>query len=61
MKAYSETGASDFTWTPRPSRSKKTFMRNNSAPAMSRLGGANLEKLWVSIDPFGADDLDEEV
>ncbi|XP_076906098.1 kinesin-like protein KIN-14Q [Bidens hawaiensis] len=60
MKAYSETGASDFTWTPRPSRSRKTFIRNNSAPAMSRLGGANLEKLWVSVDPFGADDLDEE-
>uniref|UniRef100_A0A251VP51 Putative calponin-like domain-containing protein n=1 Tax=Helianthus annuus TaxID=4232 RepID=A0A251VP51_HELAN len=62
MKAYSESGASDFTWTPRPSRSRKTFLRNNSAPAMNafaRSQGVSINELLA--DQFGdGDDLEEE-
>ncbi|KAI7726564.1 hypothetical protein M8C21_015615, partial [Ambrosia artemisiifolia] len=64
MKAYSESGASDFTWTPRPSRTRKTLMRNNSAPAMnafSRSQSISISELLGSTDQFwDGDDFDEE-
>lgn len=61
MKAYSESGASDFTWTPRPSRNRKTFTRRNSEPAMnafSRTHSVDIDDLLGSADQ---DDLEEEV
>ncbi|KAL8237426.1 hypothetical protein R6Q59_018507 [Mikania micrantha] len=64
MKAYSETGSSDFTWTPRPSRGRKTFLRRNSEPAMnafSRTQSVDIDQLLGSMDQYGdGDDLDEE-
>ncbi|KAI3675997.1 hypothetical protein L1987_85593 [Smallanthus sonchifolius] len=64
MKAYSESGASDFTWTPRPSRNRKTLNRRNSEPAMnafSRTHSVNIDSLLGSADQSGdEDDFEEE-
>ncbi|KAK9048480.1 hypothetical protein SSX86_032556 [Deinandra increscens subsp. villosa] len=64
MKAYSENESSDFTWTPRPSRSRKAaFMRRNSEPAMNafaRSQSVRIDQL-LAADQFGdGDDLDDE-
>ncbi|KAI3810470.1 hypothetical protein L1987_20085 [Smallanthus sonchifolius] len=64
MKAYSESGASDFTWTPRPSQNRKTLNRRNSEPAMnafSRTHSVNIDSLLGSADQSGdEDDFEEE-